>query len=330
MNKKIVGFLGYGSIAKKHIDIILNNYNDYKIIIYRKKNHNLIAKKHSNKLIVKNINSVEELMHDYLFITNPSSLHYESLSKYKKSALNIFVEKPIFNKYHEIKSIIQYFAKNNIKFQVGYVFRYDKVLNNFRKIIKKIKFTGDEFINIICKSDLSKWRKKNNYDNRTSLKKKLGGGVLLELSHEIDYCVYLFGLPQNVFAYFENTKKIKNCDVEDSANIILIYKNGMKVNIQLSFSSDIEERYCQILQENNIFRMDLLNRRILVKTNKKQKINQINTSLSDSYLNQIRDFLNNKRNKKYFLGISDSINVIRIIESIRISNKSKQIVKICN
>ena len=104
----------------------------------------------------------------------------------------------------------------------------------------------------------------------------------------------------------------------------------MKVNIQLSFSSVIEERYCQILQENNIFRMDLLNRRILVKTNKKQKINQINTSLSDSYLNQIRDFLNNKRNKKYFLGISDSINVIRIIESIRISNKSKQIVKICN
>ena len=39
MNKKIVGFLGYGSIAKKHIDIILNNYNDFKIIIYRKKNH---------------------------------------------------------------------------------------------------------------------------------------------------------------------------------------------------------------------------------------------------------------------------------------------------
>ena len=75
--------------------------------------------------------------------------------------------------------------------------------------------------------------------------------------------------------------------------------------------------------------MDLLNRRILVKTNKKQKINQIKTSLSDSYLNQIRDFLKNKRNKKYFLGISDSINVIRIIESIRISNKSKQIVKIC-
>ena len=63
----------------------------------------------------------------------------------------------------------------------------------------------------------------------------------------------------------------------------------MKVNIQLSFSSVIEE-ICQILQENNIFRMDLLNRRILVKTNKKQKINQINTSLSDSYLDQIEIF----------------------------------------
>ena len=42
-------------------------------------------------------------------------------------------------------------------------------MNNFRKIIKKIQFTGDEFVNIICKTDLSKWRK-NNYDNRTSLK----------------------------------------------------------------------------------------------------------------------------------------------------------------
>ena len=49
-------------------------------------------------------------MHDYLFITNPSSLHYESLSKYK-ICFKYFCRKANFNKYHEIKSIIKYFAK---------------------------------------------------------------------------------------------------------------------------------------------------------------------------------------------------------------------------
>ena len=38
------------------------------------------------------------------------------------------------------------------------------------------------------------------------------------------------------------------------------------------FSSDIEEDIAQILQQNNIFRMDLLNRRILLEQIKNKKL----------------------------------------------------------
>ena len=44
----------------------------------------------------------------------------------------------------------------------------------------------------MCHSYLPQWRKKN-YKKSYSSNAKLGGGVSLDLSHEIDYIQWIFG-----------------------------------------------------------------------------------------------------------------------------------------
>ena len=50
-----------------------------------------------------------------------------------------------------------------------------------------------------CFSFLPNWRNNINYKNSNSAKKKLGGGVALELSHEIDLANYLFQIKNIIF-----------------------------------------------------------------------------------------------------------------------------------
>ena len=64
---------------------------------------------------------------------------------------------------------------------------------------------------------------KKNYENNVSANKNLGGGVLLELSHEINYLNWLFGDVKWVKASISKQSSLK-LDVEDTANIILSFK----------------------------------------------------------------------------------------------------------
>ena len=77
MKKKTVGIIGYGSIAILHINIILNLFPDFQIIIFRQKNKNKIISKHKQKVIEENLNKIKKFNLDYILITNPSNFHYK-------------------------------------------------------------------------------------------------------------------------------------------------------------------------------------------------------------------------------------------------------------
>ena len=78
---------------------------------------------------------------------------------------------------------------------VGYNLRYMKSLIKFREILSKKKIGKILSVRSEVGSYLPSWRKDTDYKKSVSAKKKLGGGVLLELSHDIDY------LPNGNFIY---------------------------------------------------------------------------------------------------------------------------------
>ena len=69
-----------------------------------------------------------------------------------------------------------------------------------------------------------------------SAQKNLGGGVLLELSHEIDYMIWFLGSPILLEAKLFHSKDLKT-NVETGANIKMSFKNNISVKMELDFHS---------------------------------------------------------------------------------------------
>ena len=88
-------------------------------------------------------------------------------------------------------------------------------------------------MNVFCTSYLPDWRKKD-YKKSVSASKKFGGGVLLELSHEIDYIYWIF---KNLKIDYSFNKKISNLKIntDDILCMFMNDKNNITFNIVLNF-----------------------------------------------------------------------------------------------
>ena len=77
--------------------------------------------------------------------------------------------------------------------------------------MKKIRYKKIWSVNIFCGAYLPCWINNIHYSKSSSAKKKLGGGVLLDLSHELDYIQWLFGKMEIEYC---KSKKLSNLNIE--------------------------------------------------------------------------------------------------------------------
>ena len=162
-----------------------------------------------------------------------------------------------------------YDKKDYLTELVGYQLRYSHIFKKIKKLLflknlKKI-YGAKIFVN----SYLPNWRKKN-FKNSLSLSKKLGGGVLLELSHEIDYMLWIFGKPKYLKACIDKNK-IFNKNVEEKVSIFFYYA-GFELILVMSLNSRLEERNLVIEGTKASIKADLLKKEISVIKSSKEKI----------------------------------------------------------
>ena len=239
--------IGFGSIGQKHYKILkdLINIKNIKILTSQKKIKNILI----------NFEEIKLYNPDIIIIASTTDKHFQHL-KYVNSILKnkiILVEKPLFHKPLNLKKIQN-------KIFVGYNLRFHPIIQFIKKIINKNKILSSE---IHCSSYLPDWRNRP-LKFTSSYSKKLSGGILNELSHEIDYAGYLYG---NLSKINVLTKKNSNLNINsaDYANITLKSLDGAMININLNYYSKLTKRFI-ILDTNKLsLYADLINGFVSIK-----------------------------------------------------------------
>lgn len=310
--------IGIGSIGKKYLSIFKKYFKFKKIILLRSgKNKSIFGK---NIYEVKKLSDVKKHKPQAVVISNPTSLHIKYATYFCKQKIPLFIEKPISNNLKGIQRLKQIQKQNKTRIQVGYVLKFKKEFEILKKILKNRKILN---VNIICKSNLKNWRKNKNYKKFNSSQKKLGGGVLLELSHEIDYARQLFGEISKVFCKLKYSKDLK-IDVEDKAHIILLTKSNILIDMYLSFSSKETKRVCKIQTSKSYIIWDLINNSISIKNKLIYKKNEI---FHNNYINQLNYFFKNiKKFKQDIHSLDNSIETLKVVLASKLSDKEKKIV----
>ena len=243
-------FVGLGSIATKHIKdfVAIADVREigYEITVLRRS----IAELPEN-LVRYNINQITELdetVYDAAFITNPTNLHYQILDQLKGKAKFYFIEKPIFESCdYDWKTLG--LDENNA--YVACPMRHAAVYKGLKGIVDANRVFSSR---LICSSYLPEWRPGIDYRQNYSAIKALGGGVTLDLIHEIDYMVGLFGLPENVFNIRGHYSDLE-IDSDDLSVYIVQYKN-LLCEVHLDYFGREYQRKCELYTASGTYIAD--------------------------------------------------------------------------
>ena len=293
--------IGYGSAGKRHAKIL----SSFKLVknIFIKTNQNINSR---NKIkFIKKINNINP---DLIIVANETYKHFETCKllekKYKRKI--IITEKPLFHKYFNFR------PKNN-KFFVTYNLRFHPCL---KYIKKKFNLSKTFYVEAESSSYVPKWRKKTDYRKNYSAFSKKGGGVILDLSHEIDYIMWLF-------PHFKIQKilkkKISNLKIfsEDFALILGKIKKDQLIKIKLTYFNKSPRRSLIICLKNDIqIYADLIKSKIKIyKKNSFRTINLKQFSQNETTTEMYKCILNNN-----FKNICSFMHGLDILKQIKYSH----------
>jgi len=294
-----VVIIGYGSIGRRHAKIINKNFKNIKIYICSKQ---IVPKfKFFHKL-----SNIKFIKPDYVIIASETSKHLKQLQYLEKNFKNlkILVEKPLFHK------ITNFRIKKNKVF-VGYNLRFHPYILKMQKILKNKKVFD---VQLITNSFLPNWRKNISYKNNYASHKSKGGGIILDLSHELDLMNLMFANIKITHSLFGKKSELTK-NTEDFLKIIATSKKT-HISLDLKYYSRNEIRV--ILIDSEKFSIFINLKKNIFRLTNDKKISEIKKKYSKdfTYLEMHKAIIyNNKQN--ILCSYNEGLKVIKTIHDIK-------------
>jgi predicted dehydrogenase len=180
---------------------------------------------------------------------------------------------------------------------------------------------------------LPDWRENVDYRTTSSAKKELGGGVHIELIHEIDYIIWFFGLPEKVFGY-TNRISILDISTEDICVAVFQYEDGSVVELHLDYLSHKKLRGCQVIAEHGTMEWEFIEGKVKFFV-KGQKTPEVLLSLdedydfNETYIEELENFIgviDLKKNRN--INIRDAADSMKVLDAIILSSKEGRVVNL--
>lgn len=322
--------VGLGSIGTRHLNNIKMIDPEASVTIWHthsKPDKTVPLNENADSVVY----SFEDAIHtkpDVAFITNPASFHIPIAKLLANEGIDLFIEKPLSSDLSGIDDLMKIQRERKNIIMVGYNLRFHRPF----QIIKRSLETGaiGKIISIRAEVGqyLPDWRPNSDYRSSVSARKDLGGGAVFELSHELDYVRWLFGEVKSVSAHVDHLSNL-DIDVEDTAEIILQFMNGVMGNVHLDMVQRSPTRFCRIIGTEGTIIWDGTNDLVSLFSAGSRDWSVLHPSQkldrNEMYLSEIRHFLDCvKTRKDPLISIDDGKKVLEIALAVLISSEEKR------
>ena len=250
MNILIVGL---GSIARKHIIALNSLEKEFNIYALRSGTGG------ASQIGITDIYNISDFNGsiDFAIISNPTNLHYHFINILVDRGIPLFIEKPPLATLKDASYLADKIHASGIMTYVACNLRFHPCLQYIKKFLDTNKDKRINEVNIYCGSYLPEWRPNRNFREIYSVNADMGGGVHLDLFHELDYTHWIFGDPLKVQCIKRSNSSL-NINAVDYANYLLEY-DKFATNIILNYYKREPKRSISILFDDETWEIDLLN-----------------------------------------------------------------------
>lgn len=328
--------VGCGSIGKRHIRNLISL------------NHEVIGfdissearEEAGKKISIPTFSDFDAALEEKLnavFICNPNSEHIPSAIKVAQKGLHLFIEKPLSHDLNGVDKFIEIAKEKRLVTFIGFNMRFNASLIKIKKLLDEEKIGKIISSRVHFGSYLPYRHPSRDYRGDYGAKKSLGGGVILDAIHQIDYIQWFLGEVEEVFCYSGKMSNFE-IDVEDNAEILLKFKSGAVASLHLDYIQRPYQNKCELIGENGTIQWeislqyDVQNniyssrsekiKHYNIKTGKWQIIKGDDTP-DDAYIREIEYFINCIKRKEK--PIVDGEYGKRVLEVALAAKKSSEI-----
>lgn len=320
----LVAVIGQGSIGTRHAQnlltlgcqvIVCDPFQDQSPL--------------ENVLFTKSVDEALSKSH-IAIIASPSSEHFTQARQALEYGCHVLLEKPFATTREDARLLLEYVRQSKKTLAVGMNLRFHPSLIKVRELIQSGAIGEPRVAHITFGSWLPGWRPGVDYRSTYSARAELGGGVLLDAIHEIDYLIWLFGSVGEVSTAYLGRLSNLEIDVEDTALFTLTHSSNVISTVALDYIDREYRRGCRIIGEEGTVEWSWRDEYVqLVNTGQEPVRHNILANVTSTYKEQTGAFLKIASDEKKIFqetGLCDAetgAEAVAIVDAIRSSHANK-------
>jgi len=169
-----------------------------------------------------------------VFICTPNHAHIDLAAIAAGHHKHIFIEKPLSHNLDKIDHLERFCRRDHLVTMVGYNLRFHSSIGVFHDYIEKGECGQPLSCYVEVAESIVDWHPWENYAHSYGPWKQKGGGVVLCMSHDIDYLYWFFGKPKGIHAVGGKLTELIG-DAEDTVKVLFGYENGLIVSLHMDY-----------------------------------------------------------------------------------------------
>ncbi len=323
--------IGFGSIGKRHIKNLLA-LGAKDLLVYDTRQDRLTEARSE-----LNLDTVESLDHawkkepEVVLITTPTSSHVSLALQAAHHNSHLFIEKPLSDRLEGTNELIEVVRRQNLISLIGCNMRFHPGILAVRSLL----IDGAIGRVVTARAEvgyyLPEWHPWEDYRDSYSARRDLGGGVILDSIHEIDYLRWMFGEVESVACFAAKLSKLE-IETEDTAAILLRFSSNVIGEVHMDYIQRPYSRTCEVIGDQGKINWDFeTGVRVYSATTKSWKTitTPPNWQTNQMYLEEMKHFLRCLAGEeKPALDVFDGRRVLEIALAAKNSAESGRVLKL--
>ncbi len=225
---------GFGSIGRRHFRN-LHALGERDFVFLRSKRSTLPDDEIAAYPVATSIEAALAHKPDALVVANPTSLHLDVAIPAAKMGCHIFMEKPVSHSLARLDEFETAVQRGGGQVLVGFQYRYHPLLRQAKTLLSEGAIGDAVAARVHWGEYLPGWHPWEDYRKGFSARKDLGGGVILTLTHPLDYLRWLLGDVAAIWAFAAPVRALQIDEVESVAEMGLRFSSGVLGSVHLSY-----------------------------------------------------------------------------------------------
>jgi predicted dehydrogenase len=262
---------------------------------------------------------------DIVLICSPPVYHATQTLQAIRAGTDVFVEKPVAHSAEGLEELLAEERKSGRVVQVGYNLRFHPPVEKLKELVASEAVGKILWGRVEAGSYLPDWRPWQDYRKSYTSSREMGGGIILDGSHELDYATWLFGAPIELACMAGKVSGLE-ISVEDCATVLLRFPNGSQLDVHVDFMERFYSRGCVLSGERGKLQWDFTGNALQIHgVGEKMQTISFDCEVNHMYVAELRHFLDCVENgRRPKVTLQDAILTLRVALAARTSAEERR------